>query len=241
MGYQDIFKRYELKYLVTQEQKALLLRAMEPYMRPDEYGRSTICNIYFDTPDYLLVKRSLEKPVYKEKLRVRSYGRATRESLVFLELKKKYKGVVYKRRICAQEQEAMNYLLRGSALSQGGQIVEEIDYFKEMYQGLAPAVYLSYEREAFYGKEDRELRVTFDENIMWRKHSLSLCAKSYGMAVLEPDMVLMELKIASAVPLWLCRLLSENAIFQTGFSKYGRAYGQMLAFEENETGGRKYA
>ncbi|MDE6700633.1 MAG: polyphosphate polymerase domain-containing protein [Acetatifactor sp.] len=243
MGYQDIFKRYELKYLVTQEQKALLLRAMEPYMRPDEYGRSTICNIYFDTPDYLLVKRSLEKPVYKEKLRVRSYGRATRDSLVFLELKKKYKGVVYKRRICAQEQEAMDYLIHGNALFQGGQIAEEIDYFKELYQGLAPAVYLSYEREAFYGKEDKELRVTFDENILWRNQALSLCAKSYGMSVLEPKTTLMEIKIASAVPLWLCRLLSENAIFQTGFSKYGRAYEQMLTLDENEirTGGRKYA
>lgn len=243
MGYQDIFERYELKYLITKEQKALLLEAMDTYVQPDEYGRSTICNIYFDTPDYLLVKRSLEKPVYKEKLRVRSYGRATRESEVFLEIKKKYMGVVYKRRISAGEQEAMDYLLNGKALSCGGQIAEEIDYFKGMYQGLAPVVWLSYEREAFYGRDDRELRVTFDENILWRRQALSLCTKSYGMPVLEPGMVLMEIKIAAAMPLWLCRLLSENGIFQTGFSKYGRAYEQMMALEENEihTGGRKYA
>lgn len=248
MGYQDIFKRYELKYLVTSEQKKLLLEAMDPYMRPDEYGRSTICNLYFDTPDYLLVRRSLEKPVYKEKFRVRSYGRATRESRVFLELKKKYKGVVYKRRISAGEREAMDCLVRGKALPDTGQIAREIDYFRSLYRNLGPAVYLSYEREAFYGRLDRELRITFDHNILWRKQELSLCAESYGMPVLEPEAALMEIKLAGAMPLWLCSLLSENAIFQTGFSKYGRAYEQMLEAGYSETaadkwsmGGRKYA
>ncbi len=249
MGYQDIFKRYELKYLITEAQKGVLLEAMESYIRPDEYGRNTICNIYCDTPDYLLVRRSLEKPVYKEKLRVRSYGRATRESQVFLELKKKYKGVVYKRRISVPEREAMDYLVCGTALKGGGQIAEEIACFTELYRQLAPAVYLSYEREAFYGRQDRELRITFDENILWRKQELSLCARSYGLPVLEPETVLMEIKLAGAMPLWLCRLLSENEIYQTGFSKYGRAYGQMTELgksgncSQNEIylGGRKYA
>lgn len=243
MGYQDIFKRYELKYLLTREQKALLLEAMEPYMEPDEHGRSLICNIYFDTPDYILVRRSMEAPVYKEKLRLRSYGTATHDGEVFLELKKKYKGVVYKRRVSAGEREAMDYLVKGRSLRRRGQITEEIDYFKGMYPGLAPAMFLSYEREAFYGKQDRELRITFDENILWRQEELSLCTGPYGNAILQPDTALMEVKIASAMPLWLCRLLADNSIFKTGFSKYGNAYCRMRTMEAEGmiTGGRKYA
>lgn len=242
MGYQDIFKRYELKYLVTKEQKTLLLQAMEPYMQPDEHGQSLICNIYFDTPDYLLVQRSLESPVYKEKLRLRSYGTATHDGEVFLELKKKYKGVVYKRRVGLREQEAMDYLVKEKPLHKRNQITDEMDYFRGMYQGLAPAVFLSYEREAFYGREDRELRITFDENILWRQEALSLCAGAYGSPILQPGTALMEVKIASAMPLWLCELLSENGIFKTRFSKYGNAYCQMRAMEEEkELGGRKYA
>lgn len=239
MSYQDIFKRYELKYLITKEQKELLLKAMEPYIQPDVYGQSLICNLYFDTPDFALIRRSLESPIYKEKLRVRCYGRARADSQVFLELKKKYKGVVYKRRVDAEEQAAMDYLLRGRPLGQHSQITEEIDYFRRMYRGLVPAVYLSYEREAFCGRQDRELRITFDEKILWRRENLSLRTEPYGRAILEPGSVLMELKIASAMPFWLSRLLSEQEIFKTTFSKYGRAYMQML--EEAENGGRKYA
>lgn len=239
MSYQDIFKRYEIKYLVTKEQKKLLLEAMESYMRPDEYGRSTICNLYFDTPDYLLIRRSLEAPVYKEKLRVRSYGPVGKDGEVFMELKKKYKGVVYKRRISVKEKEAMDYLVRDKKLPVQNQITDEIAYFKNLYEGLMPAVYLSYDREAFYGREDRELRITFDENILWRQEDMSLCARPYGTPVLEPGYALMEIKISTAMPLWLSRVLSENRIFKTSFSKYGRAYEQIR--EQKETGGRKYA
>ena len=179
MGYQNTFKRYELKYLITKEQKELIQKAFDPYMKMDDYGRSTICNIYFDTPDSLLIRRSLEKPVYKEKLRVRSYGTATNSSAVFVELKKKYKSVVYKRRVSVKEHEAMDYLCKGVPLPMQNQITDEIDYACEFYGNLEPAVYLSYEREAFYGKEDGELRITFDENILWRDTDISLCSPAY--------------------------------------------------------------
>ncbi|MBR1771037.1 MAG: polyphosphate polymerase domain-containing protein [Lachnospiraceae bacterium] len=231
MSYQDIFKRYEMKYMLTKEQKEIVLREMAQYMKPDEYGRSTICNIYFDTPDYQLIRHSLEKPVYKEKLRVRSYGPATEDGTVFVELKKKYKGVVYKRRISAKQKDAMDYLLNGAELPEQGQITDEISYFKQMYQGLRPAVYLSYDREAFYGIEDRELRITFDQNILWRKENLSLSSEVYGTPILEPGCALMEIKIASAMPMWLCRVLSENGIYKTSFSKYGRAYEMICEAE----------
>lgn len=239
MDYQDIFKRYELKYLITKEQKKLLLQKMGEHIRKDRYGESLICNIYFDTPGYLLAQRSLESPVYKEKLRLRSYGRAKPDSRVFLELKKKYKGVVYKRRVDAGEREAMDYLLRNRRLRDQGQIAEEIDYFRRIYPGLAPKVFLSYEREAFCGRKDSELRITFDENILWRQNDLSLCSEVYGQEILEPGTALMEIKIVSAMPFWLSGLLSEQGIFRTGFSKYGRAYERIR--EGAEEGGRKYA
>lgn len=239
MSYQNTFKRYELKYLLTRKQKEIIQNAMTAYMVGDEYGKSTICNIYFDTPDSLLIRRSLEKPVYKEKLRVRSYGRAKKNSTVFVELKKKYKSVVYKRRVSATEQEAMDYLCKGISLPQQNQITEEIDYAMELYQNLQPAVYLSYEREAFYGKEDRDLRITFDENILWRNEDISLCSEVYGTPILEPGYVLMEVKIAGAMPLWLAKLLSDNQIYKTSFSKYGCAYKQMIQNKCN--GGKKYA
>lgn len=240
MSYQNTFKRYELKYLLTRKQKEMIQEAMVPYMEADAYGRSTICNIYFDTPDSLLIRRSLEKPVYKEKLRVRSYGRAKADSTVFVELKKKYKSVVYKRRVHTTEQKAMDYLCKGISLPIQNQITEEIDYALTLYKNLQPAVYLSYEREAFYGKEDRELRITFDENILWRNEDISLCAEVYGEPLLERGYALMEIKIAEAMPLWLVKLLSEHHIYKTSFSKYGCAYTNMIK-NDKLNGGKKYA
>ena len=107
MAFQTVFKRYELKYMLTLEQKQKVLAAMAPYMKLDNYGRTTIRNIYYDTDTYLLVRRSIEKPAYKEKLRIRSYSQAEPDSTVFVELKKKYKHVVYKRRISLPEEEAI--------------------------------------------------------------------------------------------------------------------------------------
>lgn len=240
MGYQDVFKRYEMKFLINTEKKRALLKGMEPYMQLDDYGRTTISNIYYDTPDDILIRRSLEKPVYKEKLRVRSYGVATDSSTVFVELKKKYKSVVYKRRISTTYKEAMDYLNKGIELKNQSQIIKEIDYFCNLYEGLMPAIYLSYEREAFFGKQDPELRLTIDENILWRRNNINLCEPAYGSTLLENNQSLLEIKIAKAMPLWLANLLSENQIYQTSFSKYGNAY----IYEQNnkeQMGGRKYA
>ena len=220
------FKRYELKYLITQKQKSILLNAMAAYMQEDAFGRSTICNVYYDTPDSLLIRRSLEKPVYKEKLRVRSYGTATPEKEVFVELKKKYKGVVYKRRVSVKQSRAEAYLNHHVSLPVQNQITEELDYFLAFYKELKPAVFLSYEREAFYGRDDEDLRITFDENILWRDEDISLCSRPYGTPILDKDMVLMEIKVANAMPLWLSGLLSEEGIYKTSFSKYGQAYLQ---------------
>ena len=226
MNYQNVFKRYELKYLITKKQKEKLVEVMEPYMKADKFGRSTICNIYYDTPDYALIKRSLEGPVYKEKLRLRSYGRAQKDGPVFIEIKKKYKGIVYKRRIAALEEEATAYLNKDIPLAHPCQISEELDYFKEFYKTLRPSMVISYEREAFCGKEDENFRMTFDENILWRDEDLSLCDEIGGTSIQEPDRVLLEVKVSDAMPLWLAEFLSAEKIFKTSFSKYGSAYLQ---------------
>lgn len=220
------FKRYELKYFITPEQKERLLQLFDSHMVPDPYGPSSIYNLYYDTPDFLLIRRSIEKPVYKEKLRVRSYGKAQEDSPVYLELKKKYKSVVYKRRISLSEVEVERYFDENATLG-GTQIGREIDYFKTIYPQLAPRVFISYQREAFFGAEDHDFRITFDDEIYWRMDDLTLCSSPDGHAILPSNTVLMELKVAGGIPLWLTAFLTQEYIIKTSFSKYGTAYRQL--------------
>lgn len=227
MSNQMIFKRYEIKYMLTADERVRLCHLMEGEMTADEHGQSTIQSLYFDTPDYLLIRRSLDKPFYKEKLRLRSYGVATKDSNVFIELKKKYDSIVYKRRIGMTEQKASAYLLHHEPVADS-QIAHEIDYCMKYYRQLTPKVLLSYEREAFYHRTDRNLRITFDENILWRDYDVDLKTGIYGTPILHDDQVLMEVKTAGAMPLWLVRFLSENRIYKTSFSKYGTAYKTLM-------------
>lgn len=236
MSFQTVFQRYELKYLLTPEQKAAVRQAMAPYMELDRYGRTTIRNIYFDTDNYRLVRRSIEKPVYKEKLRVRSYRQAGPETPVFVELKKKYKHVVYKRRIALPEQEAMAWLQGGEKGVCGmnepspkqRQIFREVEYFLNYYETLTPAVFLSYEREAYCTREPSDFRVTFDERILCRREELSLEAGISGSELLPENMTLMEIKCAGGIPLWMTHVLTQEHIYKTSFSKYGTAYQRMI-------------
>jgi hypothetical protein len=227
IDYTATFKRYELKYLLTLQQFYELRKLMANYMVADRYGNSTICNIYFDTPDFLLVRRSVEKPFYKEKLRLRSYGVSTDDGVVYAELKKKYNSIVYKRRIDMTESYAMKCLTGESPLPDN-QIGREIGYCFERYNGLAPKVFLSYERQAFFGVDDDAFRMTFDKNIIWRDYDLSLCKGVYGNSILGENQVLLEVKTGDALPLWLVKFFSKNKIYKTSFSKYGTAYAQMM-------------
>lgn len=239
MNYQNIFKRYELKYMLTKAQQSRLLREMEPYMALDKFGRSSIRNIYFDTDNYRLVRRSIEKPAYKEKLRVRSYGPASADKPVFVELKKKYKSVVYKRRLALPEEQAVRWLCQSATLPESTQISREIEYFRDYYESLHPAVFLSYEREAFYCRDGGDFRMTFDENILCRDIELSLEADCWGSPLLSPGKVLLEVKTAGGIPLWLSHFLSREQIYKTSFSKYGTAYQNIIY--PNCVGGRLYA
>ena len=222
--YQAVFKRYELKYMLTSMQKEKILYAMEPYMRPDKYGQTTIRNLYFDTDTYLLIRRSLEKPVYKEKLRLRSYMRPTAADAVFAELKRKYDGIVYKRRLAILEKEAMKWLDGNGSCPFDTQISREINYFMKHYGRLHPTVFLSYDRQAYYSDTDHSFRVTFDENILARDTDLSLESEVYGKSLLEEGKVLMEIKCSGGIPLWMTEILSSERIYKTSFSKYGTAY-----------------
>lgn len=234
MAFQTVFKRYELKYMLTVQQKERVLRAIEPYMSLDKYGRTTIRNLYFDTDTYRLIRRSLEKPAYKEKLRLRSYAQAEAHSPVFVELKKKYRGVVYKRRVCLPNEDAVRWLCENDRQhAHDSQISEEIDYFMEYYGCLRPTVYLSYEREAYYQKDGGDFRITFDDHILYRQTEMSLEAPVGGTPILEEGMVLMELKCSGGFPLWMTEILSREQLYKTSFSKYGTAYAMMMKESKN--------
>ena len=234
MHYQTTFQRYEIKYLLTQPQKQAILRAMQPYMKLDKYGRTTIRNIYYDTESYRLIRRSLEKPAYKEKLRIRSCQTAGPDDPVFVELKKKYKSVVYKRRLTLPESQAMTCFRYGLPLPVRSQIAGEIEYFRSLYQGLRPAVFLSYEREAFYAPDGSEFRVTFDENILYREQDFSLGSEPYGIPLLGAGQTLMELKTAGGLPLWMAHELNRLGVRRTSFSKYGAAYRDRMTEQERK-------
>lgn len=233
MSITSTFKRYEFKYFITPQQKKALMQLFQRHMIPDAHGASHIYNLYYDTPDFLLIRRSMEKPVYKEKLRVRSYGRAKADTPVFLELKKKYKSVVYKRRISLSQTDASGYFSQESS-HHASQIGREIDYFNSIYPQLAPRMFISYQREAFFGAEDDSFRITFDDQILWRDQDLTLCSQSGGHSILPQDTILMELKVSGGIPLWLTHFLTQEHLTKTSFSKYGTAYRQFIGEERKD-------
>lgn len=226
------FKRKEVKFLLNMNQFNELLKVIDLYMEPDKYcvgGKEYgIYNIYYDTPDSYLIRESLAKPYYKEKLRVRSYfSPAGPDDKVYVEIKKKIGGIVTKRRLSMTRKEAEVYLKTGirpiTDKYLDNQVLDEIDIFRKNYP-ISPAQYISYQRMAFFGKDNKDFRLTFDRNITDRRYDLSLGNESYGRQIIKPDQRLMEIKITDSIPLWLSEALSQLGIYKTSFSKYGRAY-----------------
>jgi hypothetical protein len=228
MAYQSVFKRYEMKYMMTKRQHKAVMEAMAPYMKLDDFGHTTISNLYLDTDNYRLVRRSIEKPIYKEKLRIRSYKQAGVNDNVFIEIKKKYDDVVYKRRESLTLGETELWLKRCVGFPKQTQIGREIDYFFEYYKTLEPRVFLSYEREAYYSLDGSDFRVTFDENILARREELSLSSEPWGEKLIDDGMVLMEIKTSGGIPLWMTNVLTQQKIYKNSFSKYGEAYTNMI-------------
>ena len=229
MANKKIFKRYELKYLMSEQQVEKLHGIMQAHMRPDEFGRSRVGSIYFDTKDHLLIRRSIERPAYKEKLRIRYYGDRTAPSQMFLELKKKYDHVVYKRRLTVEE------FLKEDCQEQ---ITKEIQYFTGLYKGLGPAAHISCDREAWFAKDDPDFRMTFDRDIRYREYERTKSGyylpEGEGKAILPDKMVLLEVKTALGMPRWLLDFFDEEKIYKQRFSKYGMGYTQSMMEESKQ-------
>ena len=231
----NIFERVEIKYLLTKEQYDGLLVKLEPYMQVDEYGLSTISSIYYDTANYDLIRTSMEKPVYKEKLRLRAYGDITKDSMTFLELKKKYDGVVYKRRVSLPMKVASDYLERGIYPEKyDSQILREIDYFIKMNRP-ATGTLIAYDRVAMFGKEDKELRITFDKNLRASFDKMNLLTAKEEKPITKPDEYLMEIKVLGNMPLWLTSALTGLKIYPHSFSKYAEAMDLYSAYGKRNT------
>lgn len=231
----EVFNRYEKKYRIRDDTYHRLREELSRYMESDAHSRNgdfyTICNIYYDTPDSYLIRKSIDGSIYKEKLRLRSYGTVTPEDKVFLEIKKKYKRLVNKRRTKILLSDAYTYLETKEKPEvkefMNGQVLNEIDYMIHRME-LTPKIFLSYDRCAMFGKEDKEFRVTFDRNITTRRHDLGLHYGVYGDKLLEEDEWIMEVKIDRAMPLWMTEILSEYEIYPASFSKYGTEYKNFI-------------
>lgn len=226
----EIFYRQEKKYMLDEETYREVIRRIEARMDSDEHSRAggfySICNIYYDTADDRLIRKSIDKPVYKEKLRLRAYGTPDSQSEAFIEIKKKYRDIVNKRRIVLPLWQAKAYLDNGAAPDCGtvnAQILKELDYFTDFYR-LIPKAYIAYDRRAYFDREDEGFRVTFDTNIRSRRTDLSLEAGSFGGPLMKSGQWLMEVKISDAMPQWFGKILSELKIYPASFSKYGTEY-----------------
>ena len=222
-----IFKRIEKKYLLSEAQYEALFQRIGAHLKPDAFGRSTVMSLYLDTPDSRIIRNSIEAVDYKEKLRLRSYGTAGADSTVFLELKKKYGGVVYKRRAAMTLREAERYLRMGIKPYES-QIMSELDWAMRLYGRPKAAMLIACEREAWFDEAHPDLRMTFDRNIRYKENELRLDRGSAGIGLLPKDRVLLEIKTAGAMPLWLADALDAEGILPGSFSKYGEAYLRTL-------------
>jgi hypothetical protein len=232
---QQYFKRYEVKYMLNEAQYQEFRERTSHLLMEDDYGESDICNCYYDTPDDRLIRNSMEKGIYKEKLRLRSYGVPQDASArTYLELKKKYQGIVYKRReelTYGQAQQVLSEYVENPFAQAGldSQIFREIAWVWRYYEKLYPAMYLSYRRIAMYEQSDIEnqgLRITFDRDLLWRTEDVDLAAGIYGDTLLEPGYRIMEVKSPGAMPMWFVRLLDDMKLYPTSYSKYGSAYAR---------------
>ena len=226
-------KRFELKYILTAEQTEYLREKLVGHLEVDKYGKTSIASLYYDTPDYLLIRRSLEKPAFKEKIRLRSYGLASESSTVFLELKRKYKGIVYKRRVCSTVPAVDAFFKREGQICADGQIAREISYFRDYYKTLTPTCLIIYDRVAYF-QPDGDIRLTIDYDPRYRFNDLNLTTSMNGISILPEGNTILEIKVQEAMPLWLTHILDEGHIRKGSLSKYGEAYkAQMrLALEK---------
>lgn len=231
----EVFNRYESKYLMDSKSFYAIYNRLLEYMELDEYNKDdkfySISNLYYDTEHDSLIRNSLAKPKYREKLRIRAYGIPEKDAKVYLELKKKVFGLVNKRRTALKLNEAYDFVGSGTIPElkpyMNQQVIREIEYFLQRYE-LHPKLYLAYDRIALFCIRNRDLRITFDTNIRTRRNDLELESGDQGEQLLDRGQWLMEVKAGQTIPLWLSRMLSELGMFRTSFSKYGNEYKKTL-------------
>jgi hypothetical protein len=227
----SVMNRIEKKYVIDTHTYTKLLKTIKRCTELDAYNKNTdfytVSNLYYDTDDNDLIRLSLSKPEYKEKIRLRAYGVPTGWDTAYLEVKKKFGGVVNKRRAAFVLLDAYEFLETHVPQKQaeGQQIVKELTFALKRYSP-APKVYIAYDRRAYLGENG--LRITFDTNLRTRRNDLRLEAGDHGKHLLEQGDWLMEIKAYGALPIWLSRLLSENSVFPCSFSKYGKEYTNFL-------------
>ena len=214
---------------MNQKQYESFLKKINDYVEEDKYFKYKICSIYFDTNNYDLIRNSLEKPIYKEKVRIRSYGKVENEDKIFFEIKKKYKGITNKRRITLTYENLKNYLNKNKIPDNSNiQIFNELDYLMNYYE-LKPKVFISYDRISFISKENKNLRITFDNNLNYRLNELNLDDEKGK--IFNNDKYILEIKTLDSFPIWLVKALSELEIYPTSFSKYGSIYKNYILKE----------
>ena len=227
-----VMKRYEMKYILSPEQTEYFKESVKDHMKIDKFGLTSIASLYYDTPNYRLIRTSIEKPAFKEKIRLRSYGIATDTSPVFLELKRKAYGIVYKRRVQSTIPLVKKFFDCEGDICAGDQINKEITTFRDYYQTLVPACMIIYDRIAYF-QPDGDLRLTIDHNPRYRYEDLDLRVSMDGNSLLKDGYTILEVKVQQAVPLWLSSILTNGKIYKGSFSKYGEAYKHQLLRTRN--------
>lgn len=222
-----VMQRIEMKYLLNAEQTDFLRERLKGHMEIDQYGKTSIASLYYDTPTYQLIRESMEKPLFKEKIRLRSYGLATDKTPVFLELKRKAYDIVYKRRVETTIPTVNKFFSGEGNICDGGQINREITVFRDYYKTLVPSCMIIYDRTAFY-QPDGSIRLTIDEDPRYRVNDLTLTKSMDGISLLGKGWTILEIKAQEAMPMWLAEILSVGRIWKGSFSKYGEAYRRQL-------------
>ncbi|MDD3171905.1 MAG: polyphosphate polymerase domain-containing protein [Bacilli bacterium] len=227
----QIFERYEKKFVITDEKKKKLLECCKDRLVNDKNGNSDgsykVYSLYFDDKYQNIIRTSTSKPLYKEKMRVRCYGRLPEKGdVVYLEIKKKYQNRGNKRRIKMTYQDCLDYLNKKKRLAfddyVSEQVIKEIDYYLKQ-NNVSPACFISSERIAYFDKDDETLRITFDRNIITRTVNPNLDSES-GENLIDDDTWVMEVKFNRAIPLWFVQILSNLEIYNQPFSKYGKTF-----------------
>lgn len=234
------FNRREKKFLLTYAQFENVVKKITDHgMVYDAYCKNgevyPIYNIYFDNESNSVIRNSISHPKFKEKFRIRSYSvPQSDDESIYLEIKRKIKGVVIKRRVGLGYGEAKRFIYENIRPKSDdylkNKVLDEIEYYFKIHR-VVPTVYLSYERIAFFDDRDPDFRVTFDRRITTRRTDLKLSSGSYGEQLLDDGEVLMETKISGAIPKWFADILEKEKIYMSGFSKYGNEYSRYRGHE----------